>query len=45
MKIAARIRNHRLEARDRRAVHRAIESASTPAMRAELIMIAQNRMR
>ena len=45
MNIAARIRSRRAEARARRAVSRAIDQAATPAMRHELIMIAQNRLR
>jgi hypothetical protein len=43
MNIAARLRARRIESRDRRAVHRAIESAATPAMRHELIAIAQRQ--
>jgi hypothetical protein len=41
MNIAAKIRARRAEARTRRAVNRAIDMAATPAMRHELIMIAQ----
>jgi hypothetical protein len=43
MNIAAKIRARRVEARDRRAVSRAIDQAATPAMRHELIVIAQNQ--
>jgi hypothetical protein len=45
MNIAAKIRSRRIEARNRRAVRQAIEQAATPAMRHELIVIAQNRLR
>jgi hypothetical protein len=41
MNITAKIRARRAEARTRRAVNRAIDMAATPAMRHELIMIAQ----
>ena len=43
MNIAAKIRARRAEARTRRAVNRAIDNAATPAMRHELIMIAQHQ--
>lgn len=43
MNIAAKVRARRVRARNRRAVNRAIETAATPAMRHELIMIAQNQ--
>ncbi len=43
MNIAAKIRTRRIEARDRRAVNRAIREATTPAMRHELIVLAQNQ--
>jgi hypothetical protein len=43
MNIAAKIRARRVEARNRRAVNRAIDNAATPAMRHELIVIAQNQ--
>lgn len=43
MNLAAKIRIRRIEARDRRAVSRAIREAATPAMRHELIVIAQNQ--
>lgn len=41
--VAQTLKNHRLAARNRRAVNRAIDEASTPAMRNELIVIAQNQ--
>ena len=43
MNMAAKIRARRVDARNRRAVNRAIEGAATPAMRHELIVIAQNQ--
>jgi hypothetical protein len=43
MNITAKIRARRAEARTRRAVNRAIDMAATPAMRHELIMIAQQQ--
>lgn len=43
MNMAAKLRARRVEARNRRAVSRAIESAATPSMRHELIVIAQNQ--
>ena len=45
MNLTAKIRARRAEARNRRAVTRAISEASTPAMRHELIVIAQNPAR
>jgi hypothetical protein len=45
MNIAAKFRARRVEARDRRAVNRAIDRAATPSMRHELIVIAQNQHR
>ena len=45
MNIAARIRTRRVEARDRRAMHRAIDRAATPSMRDELIAISQRQAR
>lgn len=45
MNLTAKIRARRAEARNRRAVGRAISEASTPAMRAELIAVAQNSAR
>ncbi len=43
MNMAAKIRARRVEARNRRAVNRAIADAATPGMRHELIVIAQNQ--
>jgi hypothetical protein len=43
MNITAKIRARRAEARTRRAVTRAIDMAATPAMRHELIIIAQQQ--
>lgn len=43
MNIAAKIRARRVEARTRKAVTRAIEQASTPSMRHELITLAQTQ--
>ncbi|TCO64767.1 hypothetical protein EV192_101550 [Actinocrispum wychmicini] len=43
MKITAKIRARRAEARTRRAVNRAIDMAATPAMKHELMMIAQQQ--
>jgi hypothetical protein len=43
MNITAKIRARRAEARTRRAVTRAIDMAATPAMRHELIIMAQQR--
>lgn len=43
MNITAKIRARRAEARTRRAVNRAIEKAATPAMKHELMMIAQQQ--
>lgn len=45
MNIAAKLRTRRSEARNRRAVARAINEAATPSMRHELIVIAQNQPR
>jgi hypothetical protein len=44
MNIAAKLRARRVEARNRKAVARAIDMAPSPAMRHELIAIAQNQM-
>ncbi|WP_433266614.1 hypothetical protein ACQPZF_41335 [Actinosynnema sp. CS-041913] len=41
MNFTAKLRARRVEARNRKAVARAIDSASTPAMRHELMAIAQ----
>ena len=43
MNIAARLRARRVESRNRRAIHRAIDAAATPAMRHELMTIAQQQ--
>jgi hypothetical protein len=43
MNIAARIRARRARARNRRAVIRAIDAAATPALRHELMVIAQSQ--
>lgn len=40
-RLAKAIRSHREIARTRRAISEAIESAATPGMRDELLMIAQ----
>lgn len=42
--IAAKLRARRAEARTRRAVNRAIDTAASPTVRQELIAIAQARM-
>jgi hypothetical protein len=44
MNIAAKIRARRAEARTRKAVSKAIDAAATPAMRHELMMLAQAHM-
>ncbi|WP_199441053.1 hypothetical protein [Umezawaea beigongshangensis] len=41
MNIAAKLRARRVEARNRKAVNRAIDNAATTAMRHELIVMAQ----
>lgn len=43
MNITAKIRARRIEARNRRAVSQAIARAATPAMRSELLTMAQNQ--
>ena len=43
MNIAAKIRARRVEARNRRAVNHAIASAATPAMRDEILIMAQRQ--
>lgn len=43
MNFAAKIRARRAEARTRRAVSKAIDAAATPAMRHELMIMAQSR--
>jgi len=42
-RLAESLRNHRRAARDRRAIERAITNAATPALRDELIMVAQRQ--
>jgi len=44
MNFAAKIRARRVEARTRKAVSKAIDAAATPAMRHELMMLAQSRL-
>ena len=44
MNITAKLRARRVEARNRKAIARAIDQAPSPAMRHELIAIAQNQM-
>jgi hypothetical protein len=41
MNIAAKLRARRVESRNRRAVNRAIATAPTPAMRDEILIMAQ----
>ena len=43
MNIAAKIRARRVEARNRRAVNHAIATATTPAMRDEIVIMAQRQ--
>lgn len=43
MNIAARLRARRVESRNRRIINRAVETAATPAMRHELIMMAEQQ--
>jgi hypothetical protein len=43
MNIAAKLRARRVESRNRRAVNLAIASASSPAMRDELLVMAQRQ--
>jgi hypothetical protein len=43
MNIAAKIRARRVEARNRRAVNHAITTAATPAMRDEILLMAQRQ--
>jgi hypothetical protein len=43
MNIAAKLRARRTAARNRRAMDRAIAQAPTPAMRDELIIVAQRQ--
>ena len=42
-RLAESVRDRRRTARNRRAIERAISNAATPAMRDELIMVAQRR--
>jgi len=42
-RISKAIRSHREIARSRRAIYRAIDQASTPTMRDELIVLAQRQ--
>ena len=44
MNIAAKLRARRVESRNRRAVNRAIRTAATPAMRDELLIMAQRQV-
>lgn len=44
MNLAARLRTRRVEGRSRRALSRALESAATPTMRHELIVLAQQQL-
>ncbi len=41
MNIAAKLRARRVESRNRRAVNHAIRTAATPAMRDEILIMAQ----
>lgn len=43
MNIAAKLRARRVESRNRRAVNRAIATAATPAMRDEILIMAQRQ--
>lgn len=43
MNITAKFRARRVEARNRRAVNRALADAKTPAMREEILAIAQRQ--
>jgi len=43
MNITAKIRARRVEARNRRAVNHAIATAATPAMRDEILVMAQRQ--
>ena len=44
MNLAARLRARRARTRNRQAVERAIARAATPAIRDELIVMAQHQM-
>ena len=43
MNIAAKLRARRVESRNRRAVNRALAQAKTPAMRDEILAVAQRQ--
>ncbi|MGH3758686.1 hypothetical protein [Actinophytocola sp.] len=43
MNITAKLRARRVESRNRRAVNRALAEAKTPAMREEIIAVAQRQ--
>ena len=43
MNIAAKLRARRVESRNRRAVNHAIATAATPAMRDEILIMAQRQ--
>ena len=43
MNITAKLRARRVEARNRRAVHQALAQAKTPAMREEILAVAQRQ--
>jgi hypothetical protein len=43
MNVAAKLRARRVEARNRRAVNRALDQAKTPAMRDEILAVAQRQ--
>lgn len=43
MNITAKIRARRVEARHRRAMNQAIATAATPAMRDEILIMAQRQ--
>ena len=43
MNITAKLRARRVEARNRRAVNRALDQANTPAMREEILAAAQRQ--
>jgi len=43
MNIAAKLRARRVEARNRRAVNQALAQAKTPAMRDEILAVAQRQ--
>ncbi len=43
MNLTAKLRARRVEARNRRAVNRAVAQANTPAMRDEILIMAQRQ--